>query len=148
MRYGQDKWTLRWTEHWLSCWAPRVVSPVVRTPQGFDGGLNTFISDVGDGWRHIPSKSAQETKMESSSVLQLCWTSTGQTNGQRAEKRGLREIFIHVSDEGGRKENSQIFKWYPLNWEEAMSTNWKTGILISKCKNFLTHKMKEKTQTN
>lgn len=147
MRYGQDKWTLRWTEHWLSCWAPRVVSPVVRTPQGFDGGLNTFISDLDDGWRHIPSKSAQETKWRAA-------VSCNSAEPQQAklmdkeQRREDSEIFIHVSDEGGRKENSQIFKWYPLNWEEAMSTNWKTGILISKCKNFLTHKMKEKTQTN
>jgi len=25
MEYGPDKWTMRWTENWLNCWAQKVV---------------------------------------------------------------------------------------------------------------------------
>lgn len=110
MMHGQGKWTLRWTEHWLSSWAPRVVSPVAWTPQGVDGGFNTLISDLGDGRGHIPTKSAQETKWGAAvSVLQLYEPQQARQRDreQRREDLGIFYQCIQISDEGGRKENRE-----------------------------------------
>lgn len=110
MRYGQGKWTLRWTEHWLSFWAPRVVPPVVCTPQRADGGLNTFISDLGDGRGHIPSKSAQETGWGGAAS---CNSDESQQAGQkdREQRRvdlGRFKQYIQISDEGEKGKQSDL----------------------------------------
>lgn len=130
----------RWTEYWLNFCTARAVSPEERKPQRADGGLNTFIS-VGRWERAHPQKICSRDRMGNSSVLKLWWTSIGQTNGQRAEKSGLREIlFMSVN----------ILSMYiNIWWGVEKGKHVHSGIQwIEKLENLLTHKRKGKNQTN
>lgn len=81
--------------------------------------------------------------MGNRSVLQLRWTSTGWTNGQRAEKRGLREILsMYINIWWGRKKEkqSQIFT--------VVATKLRRGNEheLKNLENLLTYKRKKPTK--
>lgn len=136
MRYGQGKRTLRWTEHWLSFWAPRVVPPVVRTPQRADGGLNTFISDLGDGRGHIPSPAnllKRQDGEERSPVTLMNLNRLDKRTESREEWTygDLNNIYKYQMRE--KKENSQIFTVVSSELRRGNKhelKNWKIYLLI------------------
>jgi len=46
MEYGPDKWTMRWTENWLNCWAQRVVMSSLKSNWRSLPGVTTKASVV------------------------------------------------------------------------------------------------------
>lgn len=97
MKHALDKWTVKDTENWLSCWVWRVVissmnsnwSPVaIWVLQGSILGptlCNIFINDLDDGSEDTLSKFAAEIKQEAMFDRSNGWTAPGRASqaGQR-----------------------------------------------------------------